>query len=260
MSKRKNRKRKKKIIERSPFQRGLKIACINTHGLVSNPTKRIDLNNWATLHNLDVICIQEWYVPKKKDVKENNKNNGKNKNDDDDDDDDDENNEINELAPLNVTLDMTAFANYDKVEHDNKTLIIFKSTLDVIRFDHFPKITNNGLDISWIAIKTNRKIIVIGSIYHSPSFECDYDQISNQIRRIKSELKEYGRYIIFSINGDYNSKHEIWGSTITDARGEHVLDWIGENHITYMNNGDWTYKTNKGKRFDDNRHGSSKCC
>ena len=189
MSKRKNKKStKKKRNNLSPYQRGLKIGCINTRGLVNSPTKRIDLNNWATLHNLDVICIQEWYVPKKKDVNNNN--------------DDNNNNEMNQLNPLTVTLDMTAFTEYRKVEHDNKTLILFKSTLDVIEFDHFPKISVIGLDVSWIAINTSRKIIVIGSLYHNPNDKCSYDEIGNQIRRIRRELKKYNKDIIFSINGD----------------------------------------------------------
>ena len=41
--KKKNRKKGRKL---SPYKRGLKIGCINTRGLVSCPTKRIDLNNW----------------------------------------------------------------------------------------------------------------------------------------------------------------------------------------------------------------------
>ena len=116
-NKKKRKKKKRKVL--SPYQRGLKIGCINTRGLVANPTKRIDLNNWAQLHSLDVVCIQEWYVPKKKDVKDSNENKNNNNNDDDDN----SNNEMNALAPLEVTLDMTAFTNYLKVEHDNKTLI-----------------------------------------------------------------------------------------------------------------------------------------
>ena len=236
------KKKRKKCKNLSPYQRGLKIGCINTRGLVNSPAKRIDLNNWNTLHDLDVICIQEWYVPKKKDVNDNNNNNQS------DDNNNNNNDEMNQLNLLTVTLDMTAFPEYSKVEHDNKTLIMYKSTLDVTRFDHFPKISTVGLDVSWIAVNTSRKIIIIGSLYHNPGDKCEYTEIGNQIRRIKRELKHYNKDIIFSINGDYNAKHEIWGSTITEPRGENVLDWIGENHITYLNNGDWTYKASNGKK------------
>ena len=54
--------------------------------------------------------------------------------------------------------------------------------------------------------------------------------------------------MIFSINGDFNSKHEIWGSKSTDNRGEYMLDWIGENKLAFLNNGDFT-ATNKHRKI-----------
>ena len=135
------RKRKKRKVTRlSSYQRGLKIGCINVRGLVSYPVKRIDLNNWLRLHNLDAVCIQEWYVPQQKKNKKKNKNkndkkdNDRNENDNnhdydyenDDDNNNDNNNEMNQLAPLKVSLDMTSLTEYEKVECNNKTIIVYK--------------------------------------------------------------------------------------------------------------------------------------
>ena len=145
------------------------------------------------------------------------------------------------LAPLIVTLDMSTITDYFKVEHDNKTIILYKMDLQITTFDHLNKITHNGLDVSWLGIVTHRKIIVFGSGYHSPSYNCNYDQISIQKNQIKRELKRFNKKVIFSINGDFNSKHVIWGSSITDNRGDYLLDWMGENGMTFLNNGDWTY-------------------
>ena len=78
----KKQKKKKKTNKRSSFKRGLKIGCINTQGLVTHPTKRIDLNNWIHLHKLDVVCLQEWYVPNQKDIKMDRNNNNNNDNND----------------------------------------------------------------------------------------------------------------------------------------------------------------------------------
>ena len=130
MKRKKNkRKRKKKVKKLSSFQRGLKIGCINVRGIVSYPIKRIDLNNFLNLHNLDALCIQEWYVPQQKKSKKNknntnNNNNNINKNDNvndnvngnnvngndrnDGNDGSDTNNEMGLLAPLKVSLDMTS--------------------------------------------------------------------------------------------------------------------------------------------------------
>ena len=54
------------------------------------------------------------------------------------------------------------------------------------------------------------------------------------------------------INGDVNAKHTIWGSTIIDKRGELLLDWIGINKMTFLNNGDYTHiNPNGGKNTLD---------
>ena len=226
-NKKKNKKYRRRR-NRSSYKRGLKIGCINTHELVTHPTKRIDLNNWLHLHDLDVVCLQEWYIPNRKDV-------------DNKVDDQNNNNNNVELQPLSITLDMSLITGYKKIEHDNKTIILYKIDLNITTFNHFNKISQNGLNISWIGVITHRKIIVVGSCYHSPNYNCTYEQIIFQKNRIKKELKKYKKKIIFNINGDFNSKHIIWGSTETDHRGEYLLDWMGENGMSFLNNGDFTY-------------------
>ena len=47
----------------SNHKRGLKVGCINVRGLVSNVSKRIELNHWLEMNELDIVCIQEWFVP-----------------------------------------------------------------------------------------------------------------------------------------------------------------------------------------------------
>ena len=88
---------------------------------------------------------------------------------------------------------------------------------------------------------TNRKILVIGSLYYSHSFTCNFDQIEQQKRMIKKELADHKKQLIFMINGDVNAKHTIWGSTVIDQRGEQLLDWMGSNKMTFLNNGDYTH-------------------
>ena len=44
-------------------RRGLMVGCINAQGVVSDPDKRIALNHWIVLNDLDIVCIQEWFVP-----------------------------------------------------------------------------------------------------------------------------------------------------------------------------------------------------
>ena len=56
-------KKKYKNPSQSNYKRGLKVGCINVRGLVSNVSKRVELNHWLEMNDLDVICIQEWFVP-----------------------------------------------------------------------------------------------------------------------------------------------------------------------------------------------------
>ena len=67
------------------FRRGLKIGCINVRGIVSNVNKRIQLNYWIELNDLDVVCIQEWFIPHNKQTVFESKRNKKYENDNKDD-------------------------------------------------------------------------------------------------------------------------------------------------------------------------------
>ena len=49
MKKNNYKKKKKKYKILSTHKRGLNIGCINPRGLVSDPTKRLDLYNWIKL-------------------------------------------------------------------------------------------------------------------------------------------------------------------------------------------------------------------
>ena len=152
---------------------------------MTHPTKRIDLNNWLHLHDLDVVCLQEWYIPKQKDVDENDnydRNGNENINYD---------SKVNNFGfeSLSISLDMSLITGYKKIEHDNKTIILYKTDLHITTFNHFNKISQNGLDIFWIGIVTHRKIIVVGSRYHSSNFNCTYEQIIQQKNKIKKNSR-----------------------------------------------------------------------
>ena len=68
------------------FKRGLKVGCINVRGIVASVNKRIELNHWIELNDLDVICIQEWYIPHGRQVVEKKENDDDNNNESDYDD------------------------------------------------------------------------------------------------------------------------------------------------------------------------------
>ena len=272
------------------FKRGLKIGCINVRGLVSNVSKRVELNHWLELNDLDVVCIQEWFVPHSKITRNESKqlclnndvnkcnnnvniecnvktkgisNGNSNKKDenilnqfsefmyenfecqnDRQDIESFENEKKHDKKYLTVSLDMTAFPRYSKIEVNTKTIILYKTGIEIIKFDKIEQISEEGLDVTWLAIETNRCLIVIGSVYHSPSYECSYDEIGYQLNHIKRITKKYKNSITI-LGGDYNAKHTLWGSSCIDKRGIELNDWMGCNQLSFCNNGTNTYGTKK---------------
>ena len=212
---------KKKQINKST-QRGLRVACINVRGIVASLDKRVELNHWLEMHNIDVVCIQEWLVPQNE-------------------------------QKMDKELNMAQFRNYSKTTINNKTAILYKEQLDVIKFEHFNPIPTDGIDVTWLGVVTEKKIITFGSLYHSPSFNGEYSEVAIQRNRICREVRtHHNKHIIFSINGDVNAKNINWGSTKTDGKGEYVDAWVQQQQMTILNDGSFTrYDTNgRGEVLD----------
>ena len=211
-----NNKYKKKKYHISE-QRGLRIACINVRGIVASLDKRVELNQWLMMHNIDVVCIQEWLV---------------HQND----------------QKMDREINMAQFPNYRKTTNNNKTAILYNQQLDIISFEHFEPIQTVGIDASWLAVMMDKKIIVVGSGYHSPSYKGDYNEITVQKNRINREIRTHqNKQIIFSINGDFNAKNINWGSTETDERGEYADIWFQQQNMSVVNDGSPTRKDKNGK-------------
>ena len=152
------------------FKRGLKIGCVNVCGLVSNPDKRVALNHWIELNDLDVICIQEWFVPHGRQTEieqkcnqmylnDDNFNNNNNNNDSENDSDSEympnrfEDEKKNDEKYLSVSLDMTAFPKYLKIETNSKTVILYRNGLSIIDLGNIDPISVTGLDANGLVLK-----------------------------------------------------------------------------------------------------------
>ena len=249
----KNRKKKKNKRVSHNSQRGLRVACLNVNGIVANPNKRVELNAWLEMHDIDVLCGQEWFVPHESHKKQKEDSNSNN-NDTLDSDSNEENFENERKGDISdgAHLDMAQFKNYNVITGNNKTFIMYKSQLDVIQFNHIPAVEENGLNVTWLGVRTYKSVVVISSGYHSPSFSCSYDELIMQKNRIERELKTSNhKKRIYMLNGDFNSKNEIWGSTITDKRGENLADWLVMQNLSFLNNGDHTHTRGKKKEVLD---------
>ena len=267
-----DKKGKSPLHDKTNFKRGLKVGFINVRGIVSSVTKRVELNHWIELNQLDVVCIQEWFVPHgkqtyiEKKMQENidisvntngnvNKNGNVNRNDNVNvnsendsysENEDFENEKKYDKKYLEISLDMAAFPKYQKIEKDSKTIILYRTGLGIIEFNQLSPLSDTGIDVTWIGVETKRDLIIIGSVYHSPSFECEYDEITYQLNHIKKVTKNY-KHTTTILGGDWNAKHQLWGSSITDNRGRQLIDWITTNDMQYCNDGTYTYVSKKKK-------------
>ena len=242
------------------FKRWLKIGCVNVCGLVSNPDKRVALNHWIELNDLDIICIQEWFVPHGRqtvnerkcnqvnfcdsNINDNDGINVHNNYSDNDSDSDyvyerfeDENK--NDPKYLTITLDMTAFPKYSKVETNSKTVILYRNGLSIIDLGNIDPISSTGLDVTWIGIESN-------NVYHSPSYEHEYDYILFQLNHVKSITKKYKHSTVI-LAGDFNAKNVLLCSSITDNRGIQLDEWLTTQSLAFVNDGTYTH-IRKGKK------------
>ena len=66
--------------------------------------------------------------------------------------------------------------------------------------------------IEWISLVQDNKVLNLASFYYSPDHQFDklqFDPISKDIELMNNIYNDKDCY--FSINGDFNSKSEIWG-------------------------------------------------
>ena len=194
-------------------QYGVSIASVNVNGFATSKDKRMELNLWIHKYNIDVICVQEWYKLRDKDK---------------------------------YDLDETDFVGYNIHYTNLKTLIIYKNNLviDLLNLN----LNQEGIDATWIVMMNGKNTIAIGSVYHSPSFECDISELNDNINEIRKEYKN--KNIFININGDLNGRHEMWAKR-TDKRGENIVEWIGKNDLIIKNEkGINTFRNLKTKKMD----------
>lgn len=94
--------------------------------------------------------------------------------------------------------------------------------------------------------KGNREIIII-NCYVPPR-----ETINTALVKIEDLICKFNDSEVL-IMGDFNAKGEIWGSNITDDKGEKILELIVANNLTLLNdkNSPPTFKTNRAKGWID---------
>ena len=91
---------------------------------------------------------------------------------------------------------------------------------------------NSNLEIVACQVYFQGKKLSIASIY----IPCDTNLVDNELEDVLNQMN--GEKLIL---GDFNAKHDLWGSNVNDQRGDTIAEFILYNNLSVLNNGSPTY-------------------
>ena len=121
------------IEEQSSFLNGFRIASININGLVSREDTRKQLKYWIEIEEIDIICIQEWYLHHP------------------------------DSPPIFPEAD---FPGYSLAKFNDKTAILYRDTLSIHSYKDIST-QSNGQSTTWISVYAENRVVNIASYYQS---------------------------------------------------------------------------------------------
>ena len=147
---------------------GIKLACLNVRGIVSDEDKAKQLHYWLINNNIDVCSINEWCVHHQN---------------------------TKAVFPKHIFDE-----EYQIVNPNQETAILFKRDLQY----HIPKPPHKTKHQwqSWISIFSHNSVLNVCSFYHSPSvaYKGNYDSLNQNMKYLKHQF--YNKTNYFIINGD----------------------------------------------------------
>jgi len=125
----------------------------------------------------------------------------------------------------------------DRIDCDGGGVLIYVSSRIPCMQHHI----NSQLELTSTKIFIQDKEITTISLYIPPNLtNVDLNEkLENIIEQVDSP---------FIIACDCNAHHPSWGSSYSDRRGKIIDEWITNNSLTVMNNGDHTYVHPNGKQ------------
>ena len=194
---------------------GLRVACMNVRGIMSDSKKRGILHDWLIRNRIDIVLLQEVCVHHE------NKNN---------------------------KFPIADFKGYlcNKNSKCKEVKILWKDNINILIPKLKRKKYKNGMWIEWISLVNDKKVINFASFYYSPNKKFDnlnYNPVKKDIELLYDLFNNKECYIC--INGDFNSKSTQWGN-ITDDRGIKVMDWTTDMNLDIVNLKQPTHRCNDG--------------
>lgn len=109
------------------------------------------------------------------------------------------------------------------------TAIIIKTTLKHFQLENFAE---NYLQATSIKVETCNGPLTFSAVYCPPRHTIKENQFLNFFKTLGTR---------FVSGGDYNAKHQEWGSRLANPRGRELLKTINKNNCGYLSTGQPTY-------------------
>lgn len=119
------------------------------------------------------------------------------------------------------------------------TAILIKSN---IKHHELPKYEKDYLQATNIEIKDSKGPVTISAVYCPPKHNIRKTEFQDFFRSLKTR---------FITGGDYNAKHQYWGSRLASPRGRELYKMIKECNMNHLTTGQPTYWPSDRRKIPD---------
>lgn len=109
------------------------------------------------------------------------------------------------------------------------TAILIKSN---IKHNEFPKYSFDYLQGTVLEILTDTGKLIISALYCPPRHNNKKEHFDNFFKTLGNK---------FLVGGDFNAKHTIWGSRLSNPKGRALLSTLQDNKLEFISTGEPTY-------------------
>src|SRR5436190_1777997 len=116
----------------------------------------------------------------------------------------------------------------DNTAHGGSAVLIRKQ----IKHYELPKFQEDYLQATSVMVEDWAGPLTVSSVYCPPRHNISHEQFTMFFDTLGTR---------FLSGGDYNAKHEMWGSRLANPRGRNLLKCMNNNNLTHFSTGEPTY-------------------
>ena len=157
----------------------------------------------------------------------------------------------NDILAVQETLidptcnDKPSFSNMETFYHKNDRGVSLSANTALLP-QRVTELEDSIVDAIWITINHNSKVILIGNYYVNPNSNTNTLPASLQNMTNAQAYAEKFRLKNVIMIGDFNSRNEKWGDSVTNRYGKQLGEYICTNNLACISPNTWTFSHSKG--------------